>query len=176
MQIRAPAVAPRFLASRRAAARPRVAERSWREDSLAPGPIVCLRLTGQLCDGTAGALAAAVGDRVRAVMPPACAVVLDVSATPDVDDAARAALLSLCDILSESRTRLWLVVPGAEARALLCCGGTASAIGLDALHTSVRAAILAAHAALPGPALVTPAMRALLTQPPEPLTLLSDPG
>lgn len=176
MQIRAPAVAPRFLASRRAAARPRVAERSWREDSLAPGPIVCLRLTGQLCDGTAGALAAAVGDRVRAVMPPACAVVLDVSATPDVDDAAQAALLSLCDILSESRTRLWLVVPGAEARARLCRGGTASAIGLDALHTSVRAAILAAHAALPGPALVTAAMRALLTQPPEPLTVLSDPG
>jgi anti-anti-sigma regulatory factor len=136
---------------------------------------VCLRLTGQLCDGTAGALAAAVGDRVRAVMPPACAVVLDVSAIPDVDDAVQAALLSLCDILSESRTRLWLVVPKAEARARLC-RGTASPIGLNALHTSVRAAILAAHAALPGPALVTPAMRALLTQPPEPLTLLSDPG
>jgi len=176
MQNRALFVAPRFLASRRAAARPRVAERSWREDSLVPGLIVCLRLTGGLCGGTAGALAAAVGDRVRAVMPPACAVVLDVSATPDVDDAAQAALLSLCEILSEGRTRLWLVVPGAEARARLYRGGIASAIRLDAPHTSVRAAILAAHAALPGPALVTPAMRALLTQPPEPLTLLSDPG
>jgi len=176
MQNRALFVAPRFLASRRAAARPRVAERSWREDSLVPGPIVCLRLTGGLCAGTAGALAAAVGDRVRAFMPPACAVVLDVSATPDVDDAAQAALLSLCEILSEGRTRLWLVVPGAEARARLYRGGIASAIRLDAPHTSVRAAILAAHAALPGPALVTPAMRALLTQPPEPLTLLSDSG
>ena len=98
-------------------------------------------------------------------------VVLDLTDTPAVDDGARAALLSLGDLLVKSHTRLRLVLPDAEARAGLCDGGTASAIGADALHTSVRAAVLAAHAALPGPALVTPALRMLLGNPPEQLLL-----
>jgi len=98
-------------------------------------------------------------------------VVLDLTDTPAVDDGARAALLSLGDLLVKSHTRLRLVLPDAEARAGLCDGGTASAIGADALHTSVRAAVLAAHAALPGPALVTPSLRMLLGNPPEQLLL-----
>jgi len=47
----------------------------------------------------------------------------------------------------------------------------ADSLGPDALHPSVRTAILAAHAALPGPALITPALRTLLSQPPESLPL-----
>src|SRR5699024_6656988 len=48
--------------------------------------------------------------------------------------------------------------------------------GHDALHTSVRTAVLAAHADLPGPASATPTLRMLLTQPPEPLSLDGTPG
>lgn len=42
-------------------------------------------------------------------------------------------------------------------------------MGIDTIHTSARAAMLAAYAALPGAALVTPALRELLAQPPESL-------
>ena len=152
---------------RSATVRPRMAARSWREADPATGHIVCLRLTGLLCGGTGQALLDAVGDRVLAAVPPPCAVVLDLSDTLAADDGARAALLSLRALLADGHTRLRLVLPEGEARAALCSNGAASVIGIDALHTSVRAAILAAHAALPGPALVTPALRAVLSQPPE---------
>ena len=171
MQIRAFSVPARSLASRSAIALPRLAARSRREASLASGQIVCLRLTGQLCAGNADDLLDAVGARVRAAVPPAYAVVLDLSGTPAVDDGARAALLSLGGLLSKSHAQLRLVLPEAEDRAALSGDGSATAVGLDALHTSVRTAILAAHAALPGPSLVTPAMRTLLSQPPELLLL-----
>ena len=173
MQTRALFAPARLPAWRSAAARPRTAARSERVTSLASGQIVCLRLTGQLCAETADALLDAVDTRVRAAMPPAGTVVLDLSDTPAVDDGARAALLSLCDLLVQSQARLRLVLPEAKARAALSCDGAGNTIGPDALHPSVRAAILAAHAALPGPALVTPAMRALLRQPPELLLLPS---
>jgi len=168
---------PRFLsyrvfpAWRGAAARPRMAARDRRVNSAASGQIVCLRLTGQICAGTVDALLEAVGTRVRAAMPSACTVVLDLSEAPAVDDGARAALRSLGDLLVKSHARLRLVVPEAEARAALSGDGAGNTIGPDALYPSVRAAVLAAHAALPGPALVTPAMRALLWRPPELLPL-----
>ena len=113
------------------------------------------------------------GGRPRAggAMPSACTVVLDLSEAPAVDDGARAALRSLGDLLVKSHARLRLVVPEAEARAALSGDGAGNTIGPDALYPSIRAAVLAAHAALPGPALVTPAMRALLWQPPELLLL-----
>ena len=157
----------RIPAWRSAVMRPRVAARRWREANPATGQIVCLRLTGQLCADTAQALLDAVGARVRAAVPPPCAVVLDLSDTLAADDGARAALESLRAVLADGYTRLRLVLPEGEARAALCGNGAASAFGIDALHTSVRAAVLAAHAALPGPALVTPALRAMLSQPPE---------
>ncbi len=127
---------------------------------------MCLRLSGQLCAGTTGALLDAVVARMGAAMPPVAAVVLDLSDTPDVDDGARTALLSLCGLLAQSHTRLRLVLPEAANRAALGSDDAASTAGLDALHTTVRAALLAAYAALPGPALVTPAMRMLIEHPP----------
>jgi hypothetical protein len=166
----------RIPAWRNAAVRPRGAARSWRAADPATGQIVCLRLTGQLCGDIAQALLDAVGARVRAAVPPPCAVVLDLSDTLAADDGARAALESLRALLADGHTRLRLVLPEGEARAALCSNGAASAIGIDALHTSLRAAILAAHAALPGPALVTPALRAMLSQPPELLLPPSGPG
>jgi anti-anti-sigma regulatory factor len=143
---------------------------SRREASPAAGQIVCLRLTGQLCADTADALGNAVRTRLRTI-PSARTVVLDLSGTPVIDDGARAALLSLYDMLARSHARLWLVLPEGEARAALRNNGAADALGQDALHTSLRAALLAAHAALPGPALVTSAMRTLLGQQPEILPL-----
>lgn len=148
-----------------------MAVRSWCEASPASGQIVCLRLTGPLCTGTADALLDAVSDRTRAATPAVYAVVLDLSDTSAVDDGAREALQSLWDLLKESHARLRLVVPEPEARAELCGDGAANAIGPGAFDTSVRAAMLAAHAALPGPALLTPAMRTILRQPPELLHL-----
>jgi MFS superfamily sulfate permease-like transporter len=166
----------RIPAQRSAAARPRMAARSWREAEPATGQIVCLRLTGQLCADTAQPLLDAVCARVRAAVPPPCAVVLDLSDTLAADDGARAALESLRALLADGHTRLRLVLPEGEARAALCSNGAVGAIGIDALHTSVRAAILAAHAALPGPALVTPALRAMLSRPPELLLPSRDDG
>ena len=171
MQTRALSGPVRFPAWQIAAAWPRMVARSRPKAGPATGQIVCLRLTGQLCADTAEALLDAVSARVRAAMPAVYEVVLDLTDTPAVDDGARAALKSLGDLLVKSHTRLRLVLPDAEARAGLCDGGTAGAIGADALHTSVRAAVLAAHAALPGPALVTPALRMLLGNPPEQLFL-----
>ena len=142
----------RIPAWRSAAVRPRMAARSWREANPVTGQIVCLRLTGQVCADTARALFDAVGARVRAAVPPPGAVVLDLSDILAADDGARAALESLRTLLANGHTCLRLVLPEGEARAALC-GNGASAIGIDALHTSVRAAILAAHAALPGQAL-----------------------
>jgi len=171
MQTRALSGPARFPAWQIAAAWPRMVARSRPKAGPATGQIVCLRLTGQLCADTAEALLDAVSARVRAAMPPACEVVLDLTDTLAVDNGARAALLSLGELLVESHVRLRLVLPEADARAALCDGGAADAIGADVLHTSVRAAVLAAHAALPGPALVTPALRMLLGNPPEQLLL-----
>ena len=171
MQTRALSGPARFPAWQIAAAWPRMVARSRPKAGPATGQIVCLRLTGQLCGGTAQALLDAVGARVRAAMPAAYEVVLDLTDIPAVDDVARAALLSLGELLVKSHVRLRLVLPEADARAALCDGGAADAIGADVLHTSVRAAVLAAHAALPGPALVTPALRMLLGNPPEQLLL-----
>lgn len=171
MQNRAFSLPARFPAWRNAAARPATAARSWYQSRPAAGQIMCLRITGELCAGTADALLAAVGARVRAAVPPACEVVLDLSGTSAIDDDAREALRSLGDLLVQSHAHLRIVLPEAEARAALSSDDTVDAIGPDALYPSVRGAILAAHAALPGPALLTPAMRTLLSQPPEPLPL-----
>ena len=171
MQTRALSGPARFPAWQIAAAWPRMVARSRPKAGPATGQIVCLRLTGQLCADTAEALLDAVSARVRAAMPAAYEVVLDLTDIPAVDDGARAALLSLGELLVKSHVRLRLVLPEADARAALCDGGAADAIGADVLHTSVRAAVLAAHAALPGPALVTPALRMLLGNPPEQLLL-----
>ena len=86
----------------------------------AAGQIVCLRLTGQLCADTAEALLDAVSARVQAAMPAAHEVVLDLTDTPAVDDDARAALLSLGDLLVKSHARLRLVLPGRGGLAPRC--------------------------------------------------------
>ena len=90
-----------------------------------------------------------------------------------VDDEALAALESLHRRLADLTIRLRLVAPGPNVYAALHTGDID--MGPDVLHTSVRTAVLAAHADRPGPASVTPALRVLLTQPPELLPLAEVP-
>lgn len=137
-----------------------------------PPGIVCLRLAGQLCADNADALVDVVSARVQEALPSPCSVVLDLSATPALDEDAGQALQVLHHRLADSRVCLRLVLPEAKARAAFLCGA-GTAIGPDCVHASVRAAALAAYASLPGAALVTSAQRDLLTQPPEQLAALA---
>ena len=131
--------------------------------------ILCLRPACRLSADNADALVAAVDARVRAAEPSPCSVVLDLSATPVLHDGAAAALDTLADLLQHSHATLRLVLPGSGARAAFSGESANAAMCTDAVHASARAAMLAAYAALPGAALVTPALRELVAQPPEPL-------
>jgi hypothetical protein len=95
--------------------------------------------------------------------------VLDLSATPVLHDGAAAVLDTLADLLKHSHATLRLVLPGPQARAASSGECAKTAMGTDTVYASARAALLAAYAALPGAALVTPALRELLAQPPESL-------
>ena len=90
-----------------------------------------------------------------------------------VDDDTLAVLESLHRRLADLTIRLRLVAPRPNVYAALHTGDID--MGPDVLHTSVRTAVLAAHADRPGPASVTPALRVLLTQPPELLSLAGVP-
>ena len=139
-----------------------------------PGGIICLRLSCELGADIADALGDAVSARLAAATGPTDTVVLDLSATAAIDDQAGAALQSLQRGLADLTIRLRLVAPRSNVYATLQTDGTGIEAG--ALHTSVRTAVLAAHADRPGPASVTPALRVLLTQPPELLSLAGVPG
>ena len=157
----------------------RLAGSSRDEAPRAPGHVVCLRLTWQLCAENASALVDAVAARVRTAIPPACAVVLDLSATPVIDDGSRVALQSLHGLLAQDHVGLRLALSGPRACAQFSSDSAGSALGPDVLHASVRAAMLAEYATFPGPALVTSALRTLLARQPEPLLLgavLAAPG
>lgn len=143
--------------------------RAARRATDVPGGITCLRLNGELGADAVDVLGDTVIARLGAVSTRTGTVVLDLSATATVDDRGRTALQSLQRRLAELTIRLRLVAPEPNVYATLKNGGTG--IGHDALHTSVRTAVLAAHADIPGPAWATPTLRMLLTQPPEPLSL-----
>lgn len=143
----------------------------WRPADQSFSRILRLRLAGPLSADNADGLLAAVGAQVRAAVPPPCAVVLDLSATPALHDDAAAALQQLSGLLRDSDVSLRLVLPAAQARAALGTASAGGAMDAKAVHLSTRAAVLAAYASLPGAALVTPALSRLLAQPPEVLPL-----
>jgi hypothetical protein len=98
-------------------------------------------------------------------------LVLDLSATSDLDQDAAAALQRLSELLAnDSQVRLWLVLPGAQPSAVFSSNGGGKSAA-PTIHATFRAAVLAAYASLPGAGLVTPVMRELLARPPEPLSL-----
>lgn len=146
-----------------------VAASTWLPVGQASQWILCLRPPCGLSADNADALVAAVGARIRAVVPSPCSVVLDLSATPVLHDGAAAVFDTLADLLQQSHTTLRLVLPAPQARTAFSGECATTAMGTDTIHTSARAAVLAAYAALPGAGLVTPALRELLAQPPESL-------
>lgn len=159
--------------------RPGVAASTWLPADQAAQWVLCLRPACGLSADNADALVAAVGARIRAAVPPPNSVVLDLSATPVLHDGAAAVLDTLADLLQHSHTTLRLVLPGPQARAAFSGECAKTAMGTDTIYTSytsARAAVLAAYAALPGAALVTPALRELLAQPPESLLVPAQPA
>ena len=132
---------------------------------------LCLRLAHQLCADNAEALAEVVSARMPAAISPPCSVVLDLSATLAFDDDAETALQLLHHLLADRLVRLRLVLPEARARTAFLGCAAGQAIGPDSVHTSVRAAMLATFASLPGAALITSAQRELLAVQPEPLVV-----
>jgi len=156
----------------RSAALPRrMAVSNWRTASQASQRILCLRPPCQLSAENAAALTEAVAARVRAAVPPPHLVVLDISATRALGEGVAAALQMLAAVLRESQASLRLVLPEAQARTAFFDATAGQAVEPEMVHTGVRAAMLAAYASLPGPALVTAALSERLDQPPEPLPL-----
>ena len=129
------------------------------------GPQV-LQLTppGPVADGCGQAFIDAVRGRALAGQQQAAAVVLDLSAAGALDSSWCAVLVALNDSLRPGGTRLRLA--GVPARLLpgLQEADVCQHIGADAIHPSVRSALLAIHAALPGPGLVTAPVRASLAR------------
>jgi hypothetical protein len=114
----------------------------------------CLAVTCPLEGCQASKLADAIVRRVLHSGCPVGTVVLDLGPVTSVDTEACAAILSVHLRLTAIGTRLRLA---ASARGLpdgLADAGITQQLGRDAIHPSVRSAVLATYAALPGPGLV----------------------
>jgi MFS superfamily sulfate permease-like transporter len=120
----------------------------------AQAQLTCLAVTCSLEGGQAGRLADEIVRRVLHSSYPVGTVVLDLGPVSSIDAEACAAILSVHQRLTTTGTRLRLA---ASARGLpdgLADAGITQQLGRDAIHPSVRSAMLAAYAALPGPGLV----------------------
>ena len=101
----------------------------------------------------------------------AVAVVLTVDGDPPADGTLRDALNALQHSLRAADARLVLVAGEETVRKYLAQAGPEASPGPLAVHPTQRSAVLASYAELSGPGLVTPAIRAALTSPAEPLVL-----
>jgi hypothetical protein len=133
-----------------------------------------LTLSCALMPGQQRAAVEAVLDRVRSSGFAVETVIFDLSGTAGIDDEGCADLLWLHHRLLLLGTRLWLAVSARPVRDQLREAGVTVVLGTGAVHPSLRAAVLAAFSALPGPGLVTPQMRTALVTPAEPVLL--EPG
>jgi anti-anti-sigma regulatory factor len=131
-------------------------------------PLVFLELSGPLVAGTAPALADVVGHRVY-TPPPTVAAVIDLCGVTELDDAGRTALVRLHDDLEANEVELHLTATSDVLDDL-----TEENALAPVLHPAARVAILAAYAAVPGPAVVTSAAREIFEQEFEPVTLVPD--
>ena len=134
--------------------------------------IPLLRLGLTLEAGQAGALTEVVLARVLSCRRGVETVVLDLGPGADLDASTCEALHALHDRLRALSTRLWLVAAAGHTRERLRDSGLTHRLGSGAIHPSLRAAVLATYAAMPGPGLVTEDVRAALAAPAEPLRLL----
>lgn len=131
-------------------------------------PLVFLELSGPLVAGTAPALADVVNHRVF-TPPPTVAAVIDLCGVTELDDAGRTALVRLHHDLEVNQVELHLTATSDVLDDLTDENALA-----PVLHTAARVAILAAYAAVPGPAIVTPDVREIFQQAFEPVTLVPD--
>jgi hypothetical protein len=129
-------------------------------------------LAGAFETGQTGILACAVVARVTRPGLPVDTVVLDLGdgagmdPGASMDPEARRDLCSLQDTLLRMGTTLRLVITSSAARRALMAGA-AYRFSPEVLHPSLRAAVLAAYAELPGPGLVDARIRAALAVPAE---------
>jgi MFS superfamily sulfate permease-like transporter len=129
--------------------------------------ILCLGLSISPGTGPADRLADSIFDRVLGSARPVGTVILDLCADADIDADSRAALLSLHHRLASMGTRLRIVTACRQLADGLREASLPRYLGPDAIHDSVRSAVLATYAALPGPGLVTAQVRAALVIPVE---------
>lgn len=130
-----------------------------------------LRLTVTVNACPACELAEAVAARLAGSECRAVAVILTVGGDPPADDTLRDALNALAHSLRASGARLVLVAGEETVRKYLERAGPEASPSPLAIHPTQRSAVLASYAELSGPGLVTPAIRAALTSPAEPLVL-----
>ena len=134
---------------------------------IAAAGILCLGLSISLETGQAHRLVEAILDRVLGSARPVGTVILDLRAGADIDADSRAALLSLHRRLASMGTRLRIATACRQLAGRLREADLPRHVGPDAIHDSVRSAVLATYAALPGPGLVTAHVRAALDIPVE---------
>jgi hypothetical protein len=132
-----------------------------------PLPILALACTVEA--GQAAGVIGAVLTRVLAERCPPGTVILDLGAAADLGDDGCGALHGLLDRLAGCGITVRLAGASAKLRAQLDDGGVASRLGRGGVQPSLRAALLAVYAELPGPGLVTPDIRAALATPAEPV-------
>jgi len=152
-----------------AVARPdtRTDRRSGVRATTATAEILCLGLSISLKTGQIRRLADTICERVLGSVRPVGTVILDLRAGADIDGDSRAALLSLHHRLASMGTRLRIAAGCRQLAARLREDDLPRHLGADAIHDSVRSAVLATYAALPGPGLVTAQVRAALDIPVE---------
>jgi hypothetical protein len=113
-------------------------------------------------DGQGKAFIDAVRGRAFAARPPVATVVFGLGAVEDLDSNWCDILLSLNDSLGAGGIRLRLADVPRRVHGVLDDAGVIRHIGADAIHSSVRSAVLATYAAMPGPGLVTSQVLAAL--------------
>jgi hypothetical protein len=150
-------IGPDIRTDRRAAARA----------STAATGILCLGLSISLEADRAHRLVDAILDRVLGSALPVGTVILDLRAGADLDADSGAALVSLHHRLASMGTRLRIATACRQLAGRLREADLPQHLGADAIHDSVRSAVLATYAALPGPGLVTAQVRAALDIPVE---------
>lgn len=145
----------------------RAGRRTGVRANTATAEILCLGLSISLETGQIHRLADTICDRVHSSARPVGTVILDLRAGADIDADSRAALLFLHRRLASMGTRLRIATACRPLAARLREDDLRRHLGADAIHDSVRSAVLATYAALPGPGLVTAQVRAALDTPVE---------
>jgi MFS superfamily sulfate permease-like transporter len=163
----APAPAPTVAGPGVAGPDTRIDRRTGVRAKTATAEILCLGLSISLETGPIHRLADTICDRVLGSARPVGTVILDLRAGADIDADSRAALLSLHRRLASMGTRLRIATACRQLAARLREDDLPRHLGADAIHDSVRSAVLATYAALPGPGLVTAHVRAALDIPVE---------